>query len=228
MGTSSTPGATSTTKSTGTGVLNAVATRAAALRRRIAEFMGVSGVRWRTVDIVVAAVLGVAIGVIFWVWGMLWASTTPLFLFFPPAQAVIYGVWLLPGVLGMLIIRKPGAGVLTSVAAATVSMLLGTEWGLMVLLAGLLQGLLPEVVFTLGRFRRWGMGISVLAGAAAGLAPTVMDLALYYAAWPVTFMAAYGVIVVLSAAVIAGVGGRLLTTALARAGALTPFPSARG
>ncbi|ASU86387.1 hypothetical protein CDO52_22660 [Nocardiopsis gilva YIM 90087] len=190
--------------------------------------MGVSGVRWRTVDIVVAAVLGVAIGVIFWVWGMLWASTTPLFLFFPPAQAVIYGVWLLPGVLGMLIIRKPGAGVLTSVAAATVSMLLGTEWGLMVLLAGLLQGLLPEVVFTLGRFRRWGMGISVLAGAAAGLAPTVMDLALYYAAWPVTFMAAYGVIVVLSAAVIAGVGGRLLTTALARAGALTPFPSARG
>ncbi|WP_040726710.1 ECF transporter S component, partial [Nocardiopsis chromatogenes] len=47
--------------------------------------------RWRTVDIVVAAVLGVAVGVVFWVWGMLWSATQPLFLFFPPAQAVIYG-----------------------------------------------------------------------------------------------------------------------------------------
>ncbi|MBB6170394.1 energy-coupling factor transport system substrate-specific component [Nocardiopsis mwathae] len=212
MGTSAAPGETS-------GAQPTEPTRPTASGRRF---------RWRTVDIVVAAVLGVAIGVIFWFWGMLWEATSPLFLFFPPAQAVIYGMWLLPGVLGMLIIRKPGAGVLTSTAAATVSMLLGTHWGLLVVLAGVLQGLLPEVVFALGRYRFWGMGISILAGAAAGLAPTAMDLTLYYADWPAAFMAAYGVIVVLSAAIIAGIGGRLLTTALARAGALTPFPSARG
>ncbi|WP_026120562.1 ECF transporter S component [Nocardiopsis potens] len=183
---------------------------------------------WRTVDIVVAAVLGVAIGVVFWFWGMLWQATEPLFIFFPPAQAVIYGIWLLPGVLGMLVLRKPGAGVLTSVAAATVSALLGTHWGMIVLVAGLLQGLLPELVFLAGRYRSWGMAASVLAAAAAALAPIGMDLTMSYADWPASFMAAYAVCVAISSMLIAGVGGRLLTTALARAGALTPFPSARG
>ena len=28
--------------------------------------------RWRTRDIVVAAVIGVAFGVVFWVWGLIW------------------------------------------------------------------------------------------------------------------------------------------------------------
>ncbi|MFW5420008.1 ECF transporter S component [Nocardiopsis sp. CNT-189] len=183
---------------------------------------------WRTVDIVVAAVLGVAIGVIFWFWGMLWQATAPLFVFFPPAQAVIYGIWLLPGVLGMLVLRKPGAGVLTSVAAATVSALLGTHWGMIVLVAGFFQGLLPELVFLAGRYRSWGMAASVLAAAAAALAPIGMDLTMTYADWPASFMAAYAAFVAASSVLIAGVGGRLLTTALARAGALTPFPSARG
>uniref|UniRef100_UPI000375F32C ECF transporter S component n=1 Tax=Nocardiopsis chromatogenes TaxID=280239 RepID=UPI000375F32C len=165
---------------------------------------------------------------VFWVWGMLWSAPQPLFLFFPPAQAVIYGMWLVPGVLGMLVVRKAGAGVLTSVAAAAVSALLGTSWGLMVLVAGLLQGLLPELVFAATRYRRWGMGVSVAAGAVAGLAPVAMDLTLYYPTWPPHFMLAYGVIVVVSAAAIGGAGSRALTTALARAGALSPFPSARG
>ncbi|MDA8371965.1 MAG: ECF transporter S component [Nocardiopsaceae bacterium] len=184
--------------------------------------------RFRTVDTVVAAVLGVANGVIFWFWGMLWTATDPVFLFFPPAQAIIYGMWLLPGVLGGLILRKPGAAVLTSVAAACVSMLLGTPWGVGVVIAGFTQGLLPELVFAAGRYRRWGMGVSVLAGAAAGVSPAIWDNIAYYATWPLGFQLAYGVILVVSAAVIAGAGGRLLTTALARAGALTSFPSARG
>ena len=71
---------------------------------------------WRTVDIVVAAVIGVAVGIVFWVWSVLWNATTGLFAFFPPAQAILYGMWMVPGVLGGLIIRKPGAAVLTSIA----------------------------------------------------------------------------------------------------------------
>ena len=54
--------------------------------------------RWRTVDIVVAAVIAVAFGVIFWAWGLLWngpASAIPL-----PGRSAIYGVWLVPAVLG--------------------------------------------------------------------------------------------------------------------------------
>lgn len=184
--------------------------------------------RWRTVDIMVAAVLGVAIGVLFFFWGLLWNSVEAAFLFFPPARAVLYGVWLLPGVLGALVIRKPGAALLTAVAAGIVSMFLGSSWGMQVLLASVLQGALAELVFATGRYRRWGAVAAAVAGAASGLAAAVTDLLLYYPTWPPVFQAAWTVIVVLSAAAIGGVGGRLLTSALARAGALSAFPSAKG
>ncbi len=65
--------------------------------------------RWRTIDIVVASVIAVAFGVIFWAWGVVWSATEGAFSFFPPAQTLIYGVWLVPAVLGGLVIRKPGA-----------------------------------------------------------------------------------------------------------------------
>ncbi|MDE3721580.1 MULTISPECIES: ECF transporter S component [Nocardiopsis] len=183
---------------------------------------------WRTVDIVVAAVLGVAIGVVFWLWNIIWSITAPLFVAFPPGQAVVYGMWLISGVLGGLIIRKPGAALLTSIAAASVSAVLGTQWGIMVILDGTLQGILPELVFLAFGYRRWGMGVAVLAAAVAGISPAIRDNITYNVTWPLHYQVIYGVIVVISAAVIAGVGARLLTTALARSGALAPFASAKG
>src|SRR5687767_12850110 len=86
-----------------------------------------SATRWRTVDIVVAAVLGVAFGVVFWAWSLLWngpADAIPL-----PGRAFMYGVWLIPAVVGGLIIRKPGAAFFTETVAALVSVALGTAWG---------------------------------------------------------------------------------------------------
>src|SRR5215207_7259281 len=67
--------------------------------------------RWRTVDIVIASIIAVAFGVIFGAWGLLWngpADAIPL-----PGRAVIYGMWLVPAVLGGLIVRKPGAAFYT-------------------------------------------------------------------------------------------------------------------
>ena len=47
---------------------------------------GTAASGWRTVDLVVTAVLGVAFGVVFWAWNALWAAATPAFLAIPPAQ----------------------------------------------------------------------------------------------------------------------------------------------
>ncbi|UOE19670.1 ECF transporter S component [Thermobifida halotolerans] len=183
---------------------------------------------WRTVDIVVAAVIGVAVGIVFWLWSALWSATTGLFAFFPPAQAVLYGMWMVPGVLGGLIIRKPGAALLTSLAAASLEMVLGTAWGTAVLVSGALQGLLSELAFLALGYRRWGMGAAVLAGVAGGISPAIRDNITSHITWPLSHQIAYGVIVLISAGVIAGMGSRVLTTRLAAAGALAPFPSARG
>src|SRR5919205_186429 len=90
---------------------------------------GARASRWRTVDIVVTAVLGVAFGVVFWAWNLLWAATGTAFAAFPPGQAFMYGVWLLPAVLAPLVVRKPGAGLFAELVAAILSALLGSSWG---------------------------------------------------------------------------------------------------
>lgn len=183
--------------------------------------------RWRTVDIVVAAVVAVAFGVVFGAWNALWAALGPAFTGFPPGQAVMYGMWLLPGVLGGLLIRKPGAAVFTELVAATVSVFIGAPSPLAIILYGLVQGLGAEVVFAAFRYRRWRLPVALLAGAVAGVVPAVMDNVLYNVAWAPTWQLAYGVIVVASSVVIAGAGSFALVRALAATGVLAPFASGR-
>ena len=181
----------------------------------------------RTVDIVVGAVIGVAFGVVFWAWNLLWAAAGPAFTAVPPLQGFMYGVWLVPGVLGALVLRRPGAALLCSLVASTVSALLGNQWGLTVVWYGLLQGLAPELVFLLHRYRSWVLRTALLAGAAAGLAAVALDLSLYYPEWSLAWKATYAALVTASAAVVAGAGSWLLVRALAPTGVLAPFPSGR-
>ena len=183
--------------------------------------------RWRTVDVVVASVLGVAFGVVFWAWGNLWNSLEAAFAGFPPGRAVIYGMWLVPGVLGALVIRKRGAAIYAALVAAIVSAFLGTSWGLAVIAYGLAQGIAPELVFALALYRAWGPVTAGLAGAAAGVAAALLDLVLYYPDWNGAWQLAYGAILAASAAAIAGLGSWLLVRALASTGVLAPFPSGR-
>ncbi len=182
---------------------------------------------WRTLDIVTVAVLAVVSGVVFWAWNLFWNATGPLFTFFPPAQALLYGVWLVPGVLGMLVLRKPGAALATAFLAAAVSWLLGAWWGLSVLWYGILQGLAPELVFAAGRYRAFGPRVAVLAGAAAGVVPGVLDPIFWYPEWTAGWKLAYLLACIASSAVIAGLGSHLLARALGRTGVLDPFPSGR-
>ena len=184
--------------------------------------------RWRTVDIVVASVIAVAFGVIFWAWNLLWTGpAATAFGAFKPATAIIYGVWLVPAVLGPLVIRRPGAGVYTELVASIVSTLLGSPWGLLTILYGLFQGLAGEFGFALTGYRSWRLPTAVVAGALAGGAAALLDLINFYPDWSTGWKLAYAVILVASSAIIAGAGSWLLARALAQTGALDRFPSGR-
>ena len=183
--------------------------------------------RWRTVDIVVASSIAVAFGVVFWAWGQLWNTTTAAFAGFPPAQGVMYGVWLLPGVLGALIIRKPGAAIYTMVVASLVSALLGTPWGLQVVVYGLVEGAAPELVFAFLAYTSWRLPTAIVAGAVAGASAALLDIVFYYPDWSGAWQLTYTAVLMFSSAVIAGVGGWLLVRALAGTGVLAPFAAGR-
>jgi energy-coupling factor transport system permease protein len=182
---------------------------------------------WRIVDIVVAAVVAVAFGVVFLAWNALWAATDPFFVFFWPAQTIMYGVWLLPGVLVGLIVRRPGAAFFGGFVAAGVSVMLGSPYGADALVSGALQGGGAELGFLLGGYRRWNLPFAMLAGTLAGLAAAVHDVLIYFPDVALLFQVAYGIITMLSGAIVAGVGAWLLLRALVASGVLSAFAAGR-
>ncbi|HWV27187.1 MAG TPA: ECF transporter S component [Aeromicrobium sp.] len=186
--------------------------------------------RYRTIDIVTVATLGVAFGVVFWGWGKLYEPISGLAVFsFPPSSALLAGPWLIAGVVGGLIVRKPGAALATEVIAASVSALVpgGTQWGSSVLLSGLLQGLGAELILAVFLYRRFGVVVAALAGALAGVFEAFYEWGAYYADWDLGYKLAHLGFLTLSGLVVAGVGGFLLVRALARAGVLDPFGPGR-
>lgn len=182
---------------------------------------------WRTVDIVVASVVSVAFGVVFVAWNALYAITEPLFVALPPAQAILYGIWLLPGVLVGLIVRRPGAAFFGGVVSASVSALIGSQWGLDAVVSGALQGGGAELAFALGAYRAWNLPFAVLAGVLAGIGATIHDVAVYYPDTGIEFWLVYGLAAVISGALLAGVGAWYLVRAMAAAGVLGQFPAGR-
>lgn len=184
--------------------------------------------RYRTIDIVAVTLLGVTFGVVFWGWGKLYALVSlGTAVGFPPASALLGGGWLIAAVVGGLIIQKRGAALATELVAAFTSMLLTTEWGVTVLVAGLLQGLGAELVFALFRYRRFGLGVAVAAGALAAVFESLYEWFAYYGYWDLSWRLAHLGLFAVSGMVIAGWGGWALSRALARAGALDAFPAGR-
>ncbi|MEU7760131.1 MULTISPECIES: ECF transporter S component [Micromonospora] len=184
--------------------------------------------RWRTIDIVVASVIAVAFGVVFWAWGLLWSATDAAFAFFPPAQAVLYGVWLIPAVLAGLIIRKPGAALYCETVAAIISALLGSQWASIVILQGLMQGIGAELAFAAFRYRSFRLPVAVLAGALTGLGAAIFDFVYWNKAFDfASYRLPYALITIVSATIVAGLGAHVLTRALANTGVLDRFPAGR-
>ncbi|TQJ30182.1 ECF transporter S component [Microbacterium sp. SLBN-146] len=198
-------------------------TPASATKKRVGTF------RWRIVDIVVASVIGVASGLIFLLWNIGYLGPkTLLEPLAPGLQGLLDGPWLFAGVLGALIIRKPGAAIYTETLAAVVSALVGNTWGgFLTIEAGLVQGLGAEVIFLLFFYRRWSLPVAILAGAGAALFGGINNLILWFAGADATFVVIYLASTILSGAVIAGALSWVLARGLAATGALDRFASGR-
>ncbi|MHA7189183.1 ECF transporter S component [Arthrobacter sp. MDT2-16] len=183
--------------------------------------------QWRVVDIVVASVIAVAVGVLFFAWSAGYSGISVLTAGFPPLAGLYSGGWLIAGVLGGLIIRKPGAAIYCEVLASVVSALIGTQWGVSVLLSGAIQGIGAELVFLLFLYRKWNLPVALLAGLGAGLALAISENILYNALWSIEFKLLYTLFASISGVVIAGLLSWLAMRGLARTGVLSAFAAGR-
>ncbi len=187
--------------------------------------------RWRVVDLVTAAVLGVTTGVIFIIWNQIgYLAFTTLDVFTPGLGGLVNGIWYLGGPLGALIIRKPGAALFVEVVASVVSMAMGSQWAIETLFSGVAQGLGAELVFAAFGYRKWGPGVAALSG--LGAATGAMILELFVGSTPNIAYAPLRLFIYwttssLSGIVLAGLLAWWLTRALAQTGVLDRFASGR-
>jgi energy-coupling factor transport system substrate-specific component len=186
--------------------------------------------KWRVVDIVVASIIAVASGVIFWAWDLI--CTAPINLLAPIApgfEGLLNGFWLFAGPLAAIIVRKPGAALYAEVLAAFLELTFGNQWGIGgSLIVGITQGLFAEIGFAIFAYKVWNVWSTLVSGAFAGIGCWIY----YFFTNPgLGFLGQYGVIYLLtsvvSGALLAGVVMWFICKAIAATGVLDRFESGR-
>ena len=179
--------------------------------------------RWRIVDIITAAIVGVASGVVFWAWGLAYGPISVALAFTPGLEGLTAGGWLFAGVVAAFIVRKPGAAIFAEFLAGTTEALIGNQWGIGSLGWALFQGLGVEIILALFLYKYWSWFVALLAGAGAGLANAILSIVIYYPEAGATVQLVYAISAIVSGALLAGVVGFAIVRLLARAGALSRF-----
>jgi energy-coupling factor transport system permease protein len=196
--------------------------------RPVARFAGRMFEEWTTRELVIAAVLAVVVGVIFWGWGLLWSSVFQVIPF--PFSYALVGVWMIGGLLVPYIIRRPGAALVGELVAAFVSMALGNQWGILTMTSGLVQGVGAEIVFGVGRWRHFRGVYLYGAAALAGAFSILLDIFLYsyytMYSWGNILIAA--ILCIVSSGILGGGLSQVLGEALARTGVLSGLAISKG
>jgi len=180
--------------------------------------------RWNTWEAVLAAVLAGVVGVLFWAWGLFWNLLDVVKNLVPgygmALRDLFYGLWFLAAVLVPYIVRRPGAAVAAETVGAVVSALLGSQWGLTVLISGVVQGGLAEAVFALRGYKHWDLATLILAACGAALGSWAVDWAFWYNTLALPVLLAMLAARFVSAAILSGLLAKGLGDALAATGVL--------
>jgi energy-coupling factor transport system substrate-specific component len=128
-------------------------------------------------EIVLTAVVAVALGVAFWGWTFVYEIAKPLLKIYGLSY-LSAGFWILASTLLSQIVRKPGVALIASIIAAFVESLL-TRWGLMSVLWGVVQGLGAEIIFFIFAYKKWNLKVLMLASMTSAFCSYLLDYFLY-------------------------------------------------
>lgn len=118
--------------------------------------------RLTTIDIVLMAILAIANGVALFYVAILNQVLTAIG--GPILTSITLGLYAISGVLAAYIIRKPGVAFLTLTLTGVVQVLSGNPNGLIVMTAGVLEGIGAELGYALFRYKRWDWLSTSLSG----------------------------------------------------------------
>ncbi|WP_018933815.1 ECF transporter S component [Gracilibacillus lacisalsi] len=140
-------------------------------------------------DILITIVIAFIFSVIYKLWGPLYSFIGILGLH---VDQLIYGMWFMAATVAFLIIRKPGIALLAELAAAQGEFLFGGQWGISLLLYGLVQGLGCELIFAMYRYKSYRLYVTCLAAIGAAVGSLLLDVFYGYidslALWNLTLL----------------------------------------
>jgi energy-coupling factor transport system substrate-specific component len=185
--------------------------------------------KWRGIDLITTAILAAALGVAFWGFDVfVYPVTSTIGNLYPPLSELQLGVWIIPAVLGAVLVRKPGAALYAELIAATLELLLGgNPWSWTILVSATCQAAGVEIVFALLRYRSFKIRFAVLGAALTAVFEVLYEYVAFVPEYSFVQKLVYLVCGVISAAVIAGYGGWWLVRALGKTGVLNAFAAGR-
>lgn len=182
--------------------------------------------KFSTKEVVIVAMVAAVIGVVY----------TLLDYAYMPLSAVLgtvfmeltFGIYLLSASLPMYIVRKPGFAIFGGLVTAGVNLLLGSPYGLQLILAGLLQALGMEVAYALGKYEG-SLKDMAIGAVLSAIFVLCRDGFVWGSPWVYGTAVAVGVIAVrlVSAVVIGIILVKAITAALVKTGVLKGFACAR-
>lgn len=182
--------------------------------------------KFTTKEVVIVAMIAAVIGVVY----------TLLDYAYMPLSAVLgtvfmeltFGIYLLSASLPMYIVRKPGFAIFGGLVTAGVNLLLGSPYGLQLVLAGLLQAIGMEIAYAIGKYEG-SIKNMVIGAVLSAIFILCRDGFFWGTPWSYGTSIAIGVIVVrlLSATVIGIILVKVITAALLKTGVLKGFACAR-
>lgn len=176
-----------------------------------------------TKEIVIIAMISAVVGVLFtvmdWVYMPLSAVLGVVFM------EITFGIYMLSAALPMYIARRPGIAVFGALVAAGVNLLLGSPYGLQLVLAGLLEAIGVEIGYALfGKYE--GNIKNLVVGQLLG-AILVFGRDMFFWGSPLALGAnvAIGVVIVrlLSSVIVGIILVKVITAALKKTGVLKGF-----
>jgi energy-coupling factor transport system substrate-specific component len=175
---------------------------------------------WTLREILIVAAIGATFGFLYLGWVQVWLIGQALF--GPVTMDVMMGFWFIASIIAAAIIRKPGAALLAEVLAAMVEVMLGSPAGLLLILAGLIQGAGAEAVFAVARWRDYRLPVLMAAGVGSAVFSFVYTWIRFdYSALAPGLLVAMFILRGLSGALLGGLAGYWVTRALYRTGVLS-------
>jgi energy-coupling factor transport system substrate-specific component len=176
----------------------------------------------KTKDIMVTAMISAVVGLFLMVWSNLYMPLQPIL--GPVGIEVLYGMYFVPGIICMYVIRKPGFAFLGGVIAGIIEILAGSPFGMNIFVAGVVQGGASELVFALTKYKKFDWVTVALSGVLAAVAIYVRDFFVFgYGALAPGVLVAMIIVRMISGAILGGGVSIIVAEALAKTGVLRNF-----